>query len=160
MYIPDIELHEATSIDDATSLLERFAPDARILAGGTDLLVDLKIGRRSVGHVISIGGVHELRGIGSADGGLRISAMTTLAERVINGRLSVRQTEAAIRTLMGKGGAKGSGKGKSPSVRDLEVRLARHLGTRCDVVDRGGKGSLTVHYSDLDELDRILEKIF
>jgi len=82
VYIPDIELHEATSIDEATSLLERFAPDARILAGGTDLLVDLKIGRRSVGHVISIGGVHELRGIRSADGGLRIGAMTTLADLV------------------------------------------------------------------------------
>jgi carbon-monoxide dehydrogenase medium subunit len=87
VYLPDIELHEAKSIDEATSLLERFGPDARVLAGGTDLLVDLKIGRKNVSHVVSISGVGDLRGIRVADGGLRIGATTTLAELAASPRL-------------------------------------------------------------------------
>jgi CO/xanthine dehydrogenase FAD-binding subunit len=39
VYLPEIELHEATTLEQATGLMTRFAPDARLLAGGTDLLV-------------------------------------------------------------------------------------------------------------------------
>ena len=45
MHIPDFEIHEAASMLDASRLLSEHAPGARVLAGGTDLLVDLKSGR-------------------------------------------------------------------------------------------------------------------
>jgi hypothetical protein len=45
-------------------------------------------------------------------------------------------------------------------VRDLEGRLARRYGTRCEVRDKNGKGEIVIRYADLDELDRILEQMF
>jgi ParB family chromosome partitioning protein len=86
--------------------------------------------------------------------------LENLAEKVTRGRLSVRQTEALVRRLKqkAKGPApSGSPSGKSPSVRDLEVRLSRKLGTKCEVKDKNGKGQLLVSYSSWDELDRLLE---
>ncbi|MCH7546209.1 MAG: xanthine dehydrogenase family protein subunit M [Planctomycetes bacterium] len=80
MYLPDVELHEAASLDDASALLSRYAPDARLLAGGTDVLVDLKTGRLNVHHVITLGGINQLRGMMSSNDGLRIGAMTTIGE--------------------------------------------------------------------------------
>ena len=45
-------------------------------------------------------------------------------------------------------------------MRDLEGRLNRRYGTRCEVRDRNGKGEIVIRYTDLDELDRILEQMF
>ncbi|MHC4067272.1 MAG: FAD binding domain-containing protein [Planctomycetota bacterium] len=80
MYIPDIELHEAATREQATELMQHFAPNARLLAGGTDLLVDLKTGRVEVDHVISINRIASLRGVDDADSGLRIGALTTITQ--------------------------------------------------------------------------------
>jgi len=83
-----------------------------------------------------------------------------LADRVIRGRLSVRQTEALVRRLKQKSKGvtpSGSSGEKSPSVRDLEARLSRKLGTKCEVRDKNGKGQVLVSYSSWDELDRLLE---
>jgi len=41
-------------------------------------------------------------------------------------------------------------------VRDLERRLSRALGSPVTVNDQGGKGSLEIRYSSLDELDRLI----
>jgi ParB family transcriptional regulator, chromosome partitioning protein len=89
------------------------------------------------------------------------SSLSALADRVATGRLSVRETEALVRGTK-KGGGSGSGggsggKSKTPAVRDLESRLAKKLGTKCEVRDRDGKGEIVVSYSSLDELDRLLE---
>jgi ParB family chromosome partitioning protein len=86
--------------------------------------------------------------------------LENLAEKVTRGRLSVRQTEALVRRLKqkSKGSAPaGPSRGKTPSVRDLELRLSRKLGTKCEVKDQDGKGQLVVSYSSWDELDRLLE---
>ena len=85
-----------------------------------------------------------------------------IADRVARGRLSVRQTEALVKAAKPEaGGAKGKAKGDEPvdkgaSVRDVEARLGRHLGTKVELVDRGGKGQIVVAYGSLDELDRLL----
>jgi carbon-monoxide dehydrogenase medium subunit len=44
------------------------------------LLVDLKTGRVAAGHLISIGGIDEIRGVSLTDDGLRIGALTTITE--------------------------------------------------------------------------------
>jgi ParB family transcriptional regulator, chromosome partitioning protein len=84
-----------------------------------------------------------------------------IADKVVRGHLSVRQTEELVRdakrsSAQKKPSSTGPGQ-KSPSVRDLEQRLMRHLGTRCEVRDHQGKGDIVVHYASLDELDRLLE---
>lgn len=80
--------------------------------------------------------------------------MLTLAELAVRKKMSVRQVEAEVRNLRSN---KGKDKAKTPSVRDLEGRLARKLGARCEVKDNDGKGHLRIHYKDLDELDRLLD---
>lgn len=90
-------------------------------------------------------------------------AIGELAEKVIRGKLSVRATEALVRKA--KGGSKPAepgGKpaaGKSPAIKDLEARLLRALGAKCEVRDSGNKGEIVIPYADLDQLDRILEKL-
>lgn len=90
--------------------------------------------------------------------------LTDLAEKVIRGRLSVRQTEALVRsakdgkTASGKGGGAG-GKEKPANVRDLEARLTKRLGTKVEVRERDGKGEIIVKYANWDELDRLLDVI-
>ena len=78
-------------------------------------------------------------------------------------KLSVREIEALVRTLKAKKNAEEGGdggkEGKSAGVRDLELRLARRYGTRCEVRDRKGSGEIVIRYGDLDELDRILEHL-
>ena len=87
------------------------------------------------------------------------SKMQEVADKVVRGRLSVRQTEELVRGAK-PAGKKGSTKtGKSASVRDLEKRLERKLGARCEVVDKDGKGQVRIAYGSLDELDRILDVI-
>jgi ParB family transcriptional regulator, chromosome partitioning protein len=81
-------------------------------------------------------------------------AMVHLAELAVRKKMSVRQVEAEVRNL--KSDAPKS-KQKTPSIRDLEARLARKLGSRCEVRDKDGKGQLRIHYTNLDELDRILD---
>lgn len=80
MYLPALELHEPTSLEEAATLLDRFAPDVRVLAGGTDVLVDLKTGRDTVGHLVSIQRIAALRGVSETAGALSIGALTTLNE--------------------------------------------------------------------------------
>jgi len=76
--MPDITMHEAATLEEATALMSRYAPDARYLAGGTDLLVDLKAGRISVQHVISLGRIEGHDDVTVTDDGLRIGVMTTI----------------------------------------------------------------------------------
>jgi ParB family transcriptional regulator, chromosome partitioning protein len=82
---------------------------------------------------------------------------------VAHQKLSVRQTEALVKATRDGGDPTKGPKQKdpkSPGVRDLEGRLARRYGTKCEVRDRQGKGEIVIPYSDLDELDRILEQLF
>jgi ParB family chromosome partitioning protein len=86
--------------------------------------------------------------------------MQEVADKIIRGRLSVRQTEELVRSEKpaAKGGSPKKGS-KSASVRDLEKRLERKLGARCEVADKDGKGQIRIAYGSLDELDRILDVI-
>ena len=83
---------------------------------------------------------------------------------MLRGKLSVRATEALVRARTKKkkettADGKGSPDGKSASVRDLESRLMRGLGTKVEVRDRGNKGEIAIPYADLDALDRIIDKL-
>ncbi len=75
------------TLDETFSLLRR-EPDARLLSGGTDLLVGLRKGTIRPPLVIDLKRVAELRpGIDEADGMVRISATTVLTEIVADERV-------------------------------------------------------------------------
>lgn len=76
--VQEFEYLEPTSIDEATLLLARYGGDARILAGGTDLLVQMKMERRRPLYVIDISKIPHLNRIFANDGGIDIGATTTI----------------------------------------------------------------------------------
>ena len=72
-------LYEAESVQDAIRLrLEH--PEAQIIAGGTDVLVQMREGKRAGKELISIYGLDELRGVKlEEDGTLRIGSLTSFS---------------------------------------------------------------------------------
>lgn len=80
MYISTLELHEAASFEDATALLAKYSPDVRLLAGGTDVLCDLKTAAKGVGHLVTLSQIETISGITVETDGLRIGALTTITE--------------------------------------------------------------------------------
>jgi ParB family chromosome partitioning protein len=82
------------------------------------------------------------------------------AQRAIREGLSVRATEALVRSLTKRAPKKQVIQGESAAIRDVTQRLQRRLGARCRVVPKSTiAGRLEVEYTSLDELDGILAKI-
>jgi carbon-monoxide dehydrogenase medium subunit len=79
MSLLDIKLHKPQSVEEAFKLLGDLE-DARLIAGGTDLLVDIKEGLISAKNLISLQDVQSLRGIREKDGKIRVGAMVTPKE--------------------------------------------------------------------------------
>lgn len=72
--------HEPDTIEEACGLLKKHGDQARIIAGGTDLVIQMKRGVIAPGHVISIKRIETMRGITETTDGFRIGAVTPLAE--------------------------------------------------------------------------------
>jgi carbon-monoxide dehydrogenase medium subunit len=74
----EFELYEPKSIEEACRLLAKLKGRARIMAGGTDLLVELKSGRLKLAAVVSLKGIKGLNKIAfTRKQGLRIGALVT-----------------------------------------------------------------------------------
>jgi ParB family transcriptional regulator, chromosome partitioning protein len=133
------------------ALAERVGKDRTTIANVLRLLkLPPAVRARVVSSELSEGHARALLGASDA------TAIEHLAEKVVRGGLSVRATEALVRT-QAKPAAKPPG--KTTSVRDLEQRLSRALGTKVEVRDRGNKGEVAIPYADLDALDRLIDKL-
>jgi CO/xanthine dehydrogenase FAD-binding subunit len=80
MVLPKFEYHDPPALDEACQIMAELKEKARPLAGGTDLLVNMRRGTVSPEHVISLGRIEELRGIYPSNGQLRLGACLTAAE--------------------------------------------------------------------------------
>ncbi len=79
--LPPFRWHRPAPLGAALDLLAELGPDARPLAGGTDLLPNLKRRHQQARHLVSLSSVSELFGIGQESGGwFRIGAMERLAD--------------------------------------------------------------------------------
>jgi ParB family chromosome partitioning protein len=135
------------------TLAQRLGKDRSTIANALRLLRLPKAVRERVVHGdLSEGHARAL--LGAPDD----STLESLADKVVKGRLSVRQTESLVRGAKGGDSGKKT-KQKSANVRDIEVRLERKLGTRVELRDREGAGEIVLKYSSWDELDRILSTI-
>ncbi len=77
--LPSFGYARPQNLADALKALEK--PGARAHAGGTDLLGCLRDGVFEASTLVSLSGLAELRGVSpTKEGGLRIGALTTLAE--------------------------------------------------------------------------------
>jgi ParB family chromosome partitioning protein len=136
------------------TLAQRVGKDRSTIANALRLLrLPSAVRERVIGGELSEGHARAL--LGAPDDKL----LSDLAEKVVRGRLSVRQTEALVRSAKDGGkptGARGAQE-KPANVRDLEARLTKRLGTKVDVREKEGKGELIIAYASWDELDRLLD---
>jgi len=75
-----VQYFEPNFVDEALVLLDRFAPAARVLAGGTLLGTELRGGGSGTSTIVNIKRIPELKNIGLDDGALRVGALVTAAE--------------------------------------------------------------------------------
>ena len=78
MLLPDFDLLTPESLDEALELLDQYGPDgAKLLSGGTDLIVRMKEGLSRPGVIIVLDKVEGLDSIESADGRIAIGCRVT-----------------------------------------------------------------------------------
>lgn len=63
MDLPRFEHHRPTKLTEFLDLLAAHSSSAKIVAGGTDLLIKMRAGVASPAHLISINNIEELRGV-------------------------------------------------------------------------------------------------
>ena len=80
-----VEYEKATSVAHALTLLDRFGPEARILAGGHSLIPMMKLRLAQPETLIDINGLSELSYITVTVGELRIGALTRHAQLLDSG---------------------------------------------------------------------------
>jgi ParB family transcriptional regulator, chromosome partitioning protein len=90
----------------------------------------------------------------------------SLTKRIIKEELSVREVEDAVRMHGDSNGSGGKsaptppGKMRPPGLAELEELVSDHLETRAKIrMGKGGKGSITVEFSGLDDLERIYRRM-
>ena len=80
MIMYDIKaLYEAENVEDAIRLLQEH-PEAQIIAGGSDVLVQMREGKRAGKELVSIYMIDEMRGVSyEEDGAIRIGSLTSFS---------------------------------------------------------------------------------
>ena len=79
----DFEFHSPSSLEAVLDLLERHGDDARLIAGGTALVLQMKQRFAQPGHVIGLRQLAGTDGLGAmteVDGALRIGSLCTLKQ--------------------------------------------------------------------------------
>ena len=109
MLLPKFEFHEPASVAEACQVMSAYGKAARPLAGGTDLLVNMKKKILAPGHLVSLARIEALREVTVSDHTVEIGACYTVAAL------------AASRELASKTGAltRGAKSLGSPLVRNL-----------------------------------------
>ena len=107
---------------------------------------------------LDMGHARAILGLGSS------KEMVLLARDVVTDKLTVRETEARVKTARGGGPVspkkKGAVKHGTPEAKKLVEDLQRRLGTKVKLVERGGgKGTLEVEFFSYEDLDRIVALI-
>ncbi len=75
--LPPFEMHRPGTVSEATGLLDELGDEAVIYAGGTELLLLLKLGFAEYPHLVDIKGIEELGGVSLDGDELRIGATVT-----------------------------------------------------------------------------------
>jgi len=121
----------------------------RLLRLPEDLQELVQSGRLSAGHARTLLGLPD------------VAAQRRLARKIIEGDLSVRATELAVRHLMERQDSRPTKPVKTiptdPNVRAAETRLRRHFGTQVRIVQATGSaaGKIELEYYNQADLDRI-----
>ena len=144
-----MEYKSPNSIDEAVALLAGAGGKARILAGGTDLLVQIRMGFASPELIIDIKNIPELRAITSSKGAIRVGAAVSGAELGEHADVSktwpgvVEATELIGSTqIQGRASLGGNLCNASPAADTVPALVA--AGAVCRVVGTGGERNVPV----------------
>ncbi len=97
MLLPKFEYHEPTTLEEALQLLSELGGNAKVLAGGTDLLVKMKLKVDQPKHVISIARVPGLDSIVPRNGhAITIGAGVSAASLACHEKIRDRFTPLAL----------------------------------------------------------------
>ncbi len=80
MLLPRFEFHEPATVEEACRILGELGHKAKTLAGGTDLLVNMKKKVLAPDHVVSLDRITSLAEMGSDNGTFRIGACAKAVE--------------------------------------------------------------------------------
>lgn len=78
--MPDIELYQPITVEDAITLAERYGENGWLLAGGQDTYGWLKDRAKHTNAMIDLNAIEELKGIREQGDGIEIGALTSLTE--------------------------------------------------------------------------------
>ena len=115
----------------------------RLLELDKKILDYIEEGKISMGHARALIGVPDA---------------INLAEEIINKKLSVRDIERNTSKFKKSKSKKNF---KDPNIVDLERELSEKIGLKTSIHfnDQGASGSITLYYSDLDQLDDIMKRL-
>lgn len=78
--LSDFELHRPVTVEEAAGLRAELGESAALYAGGTELLLAMKLGVLDYAHLVDVKRIESLRGIEVHEGELRIGAASTHRE--------------------------------------------------------------------------------
>lgn len=78
--LSDFELHRPTEVEEAAALRAELGEGAALYAGGTELLLAMKMGVLDYEHLIDLKRIESLRGVRASGGDVRIGAGVTHRE--------------------------------------------------------------------------------
>jgi carbon-monoxide dehydrogenase medium subunit len=124
MLLPKFDFHEPKTVNEACQILAEYGTKAKLIAGGTDLMVNMKKKILSPQQVVSISRIGELKKLDTSGDSIRIGACFTVAELI---------TSDAIQKLLSAlgEGAKNLG---TPLIRNLAT-IGGNLGSARPAAD-------------------------
>lgn len=161
--VENVQRHDLNSLEEARGykrLIEEFSYDQekvskfigksrsyianalRILNLPNDILKLIEEQKLSAGHAKILVGLENA---------------SFIATKIIEKKLSVRQSENLVKTFKSKIQKKHI---KDPNIKDLENKTTEKIGLNVEIRNnKQNKGSLTFHYRDIDQLNKIIEII-
>jgi carbon-monoxide dehydrogenase medium subunit len=139
-----------TSLDDAVAVLARHGASARVLAGGTDIIIQTREGRRDVAMLVDVKKVRETTELTlAADGSLRIGAAVPCAQIYHDAEIA-RRFPALIDSAALIGGIQiqsraslgGNLCNSSPAADAIPTLIA--LGATCEIAGPNGRRTVPV----------------
>jgi 4-hydroxybenzoyl-CoA reductase subunit beta len=88
--LPSFRLHRPRTLAEALRLLGELGPEAKAIAGGTDLVVNLRQRLFTPPHLVALRGVRELAAIESGPAGLRVGATARIADVAAHAEIRAR----------------------------------------------------------------------
>lgn len=141
---------QPASVDEAVAVLKQHGQAARVLAGGTDIIVQQREGRRNVGVMVDVKAIPEMTGISfGADGSLTVGAAASCASIYRNADVQ-KQFPALIDSASLIGGVQiqsraslgGNLCNSSPAADSIPTLIA--LGAQCEIAGPGGRRTMPV----------------